>query len=264
MDRIEKAFEAEGIVDPDYAGRELSERDVARGRHRRWVGRHWDEQGERQLDFLKSRGLEPHHRLIDIGCGSFRAGRHFVDYLEPGNYYGLDANHSVMQAGYEHELTDEQRQRLPVANLRASDRFGVDFGVPFDFAIAQSVFTHISLNMIRLCLYRTSKVMTEGGRFYATVFVAPKRRPLDEIHRTERGKPKFQDRNCFWYYRSDIEWAARAGEWRTDYIGDWGHPANQKMFEFTKLGEDEARAAEKRESKRGRGPLDRLRRLVSR
>jgi hypothetical protein len=37
-----------------------------------------------------------------------------------------------------------------VANLRSTDRFDNDFGVAFDVAIAQSVFTHMPLNMMRL------------------------------------------------------------------------------------------------------------------
>ena len=82
-------------------------------------------------EYLKAQGLQPHHRLVDIGCGPFRAGRHFIDYLDPGNYYAVDANHSLIQAGYDVELSDEQRDRLPVTNLRANDRFDVDFGVPF-------------------------------------------------------------------------------------------------------------------------------------
>jgi hypothetical protein len=35
-------------------------------------------------------------------------------------------------------------------------------------AIAQSVFTHVSLNQMRLCLYRLARVMRPGGTFYAT------------------------------------------------------------------------------------------------
>ena len=241
MDQIEKVFEADGIKDPNYAGKELSEAEIASGTHRRWVGGHWDEQGQRQLEFLKSVGLLPQHRFIDIGCGSFRAGRHLIDYLDAGNYYGIDANHSVMRAGYDRELSDEQRRKLPVENLRATDRFGVDFGTLFDFAIGQSVFTDVNLNMIRLCVYRTSKVMTPGGRLYATAFIGRKARPLDEIYRTKRGRPKFYERNCYWYYRKDIEWAAAKTAWNTRYIGDWGHPANQKMFEFERRsGEDDA------------------------
>jgi SAM-dependent methyltransferase len=46
--------------------------------------------GRVQLSFLQSRGLEPGDRLLDLGWGAVRAGRYLVEYLEPGDYYGMD------------------------------------------------------------------------------------------------------------------------------------------------------------------------------
>lgn len=194
--------------------------------------------------------LRPEHKLLDIGCGCFRAGRYFIENLEPGNYYGVDANLSLMQAGYDVEPTDEQRRRLPVENLRANDRFGVDFGTQVDFAIAQSVFTHVSLNHIRLCLYRASKVVRPGGSFYATFFERPASTTVDTIIAPHKAKPFFTEKNVFWYYRSDLVWAARIGPWKANYIGDWGHPANQKMMQFARLTDEEF-AASKTPAKKG-------------
>ena len=195
----------------------------------------WDTHGERQLEYLRAQGLQPHHRLVDIGCGPFRAGRHFIDYLEPGHYFGVEANHSLIQAGYDVELSEDQRASLPVSNLRANDRFDVDFGVPFDYAMAQSVFTHVSLNHIRLCLHRLAPAMEVGGSFYATFFVRTPSVPVDTIVPSKRGKPFFNEKNVFWHYSQDLAWAARVGPWRYEYIGDWGHPANQKMARFVRL-----------------------------
>jgi SAM-dependent methyltransferase len=159
-----------------------------------------------------------------------------VNYLNPGNYYGIDANQSVVEAGYDNELTDEERKRLPVGNLRATDRFRVEFGdTRFDYAIAQSVFTHISLNNIRLCLYRVAKVMKPGGIFFATIFERGPDFPLDGIVKTKGGKPKFQERNCYWYYRHDLRWAAKTAPWEFKYIGDWQHHANQQMIQYTRM-----------------------------
>ena len=157
-----------------------------------FIGGVWDTHGERQLEYLRAQGLQPHHRLVDIGCGPFRAGRHFIDYLEPGHYYGVEANHSLIQAGYDVELTEDQRARLPVANLRANDRFDVDFGVRFDYAMAQSVFTHVSLNHIRLCLYRLAPAMEVGGAFYATFFVRQPSVPVDTIIAVQAGQALLQ------------------------------------------------------------------------
>ena len=242
MTTIEHRIEADG-EQPDYSGREFTEEEIAEGAHRRFVGGVWDTHGQRQLDFLIGRGLKPEHRVLDIGCGCFRAGRLFIDYLEPGHYYGVDANHSLMQAGYDVELSEEQRSRLPIENLRANDRFDVDFGVPVDFAMAQSVFTHVSINHIRLCLFRAAKSVRPGGSFFATFFERPRSTPIDMVLNTSKPKPFFTEKNVFWYYRSDLEWAARFSPWRVNYIGDWGHPANQRMVEFIRLTDEEWAAA---------------------
>lgn len=217
------------VRNPDFLGMTFTEEQIFHGAHRNYVGGRWDELGQLQLDFLVGQGLEPGHRLLDVGCGSLRAGRHLVDYLEPGNYYGIDINAAAIEAGYQHELTDSQRARLPAKNLRATDRFDADFGVRFEMAIAQSVFTHVSLNHVRLCLHRVAQALEQDGRFFATFFEAPSSTSVDELLRG-----KYTERNVYWYYRDDLRWAADFGPWRWRYIGECGHPVGQMMAEFTR------------------------------
>ena len=220
----------------DYA-RPLTEEELDRGWHRVWAGGKWDVMGPKQLEFLAGEGLLPAHRLLDVGCGPLRAGIHFAGYLEPGNYYGIELNGSLLDAGYERELTPELRDRLPRDHLRATDRFDCDFGVAFDYAIAQSLFTHVSLNHIRLCLFRVAQRLTPEGRFYATFFEAPKGHPLDA---PLAGGRRWTERNAYFYYRRDLRWAARWAGCEMRYIGDWDHPAGQRMVEFRRAGPGEA------------------------
>jgi SAM-dependent methyltransferase len=226
---IERRTEAVREI-PDYEGRQFSEDEVARDRHRVYVGGLWEKMGRLQRDFLVEQGLEPSMRFLDVGCGAFRAGRHLVDHLEPGNYYGIDINADVIETGYQVELDDEGRARLPIENLRMTDRFDADFGVPFDMAIAQSVFTHVSLNHIRLCLHRVGQVMKPGAKFYATFSERPPDYPLDGTS----GR-SYSERNVFWYYRQDLRWAAKHTPFEFRYIGEWGHARKQRMVEYTRL-----------------------------
>jgi SAM-dependent methyltransferase len=220
----------------DYA-KPFTAEQVRAGGHRVRAGGLWDELGALQLDFLVAQGLAPSSLLLDVGCGPLRAGVRFVDYLEPGNYYGLDVNASLLNAGYDVELPDRLRAKLPRDHLRATDRFDCDFGVEFDFAIAQSLFTHISLSQIRLCLYRVAHAMRPGGRLFATFFEAPADFPLDAVLDDDnpRRKDKFTERNPFWYWPGDLEWAASFAPWACRYIGDWNHPRGQKMAEFRRV-----------------------------
>lgn len=220
-----------GRKDTDY-GKPLSEEAIGQGRHRIRVGGQWEKLGSLQLEFMIAQGLRPKHRLLDVGCGALRAGIRFVDYLQPGGYYGIDINQTLLDAGYERELPDGLRPKLPREHLRATDRFDCDFGVLFDFAIAQSVFTHVSLNHIRLCLFQVAKVMAPGGRLLASYFEAPRAHPVDEP-RPSGGL--WTERNAFFYYRSDLSYAAQWAPWRVRYIGEWGHPRRQHMVEFRRI-----------------------------
>src|SRR5205814_2018535 len=80
-------------------GRQLTPEEIAAGAHRSFVGGMWDEIGELQLEFLRAQGLESHHKLLDVGCGALRGGIHFANFLQPGNYHGIDLNASLIAAG---------------------------------------------------------------------------------------------------------------------------------------------------------------------
>lgn len=234
--------------EPDYQGEVFTEERRKRGAHRAFVGGGWDEHGQTQLDYLISQGLRPDHTMLDVGAGAFRAGRHLVDYLEAGHYYGIDINKSLLEVGYDHELDDAQRAKLPLGNIHATDRFDADFGgVQFDLAIAQSVFTHLSLNNARLCLHRVAKVMKPGGRFFVTFFEGPEGTPIDKMLTKPR---RFHERNPYWYTKSDMRWVARDEPWKVRYIGDWGHPAGQRMLEYTRMTDEEFAAKKAKPAKK--------------
>ena len=62
--------------------------------HRERVGGMWDEIGRLQIDFLRGQGLRRATRCSTSGCGCLRGGVHFVAFLEPGRYYGIDRTRS--------------------------------------------------------------------------------------------------------------------------------------------------------------------------
>jgi SAM-dependent methyltransferase/2-polyprenyl-3-methyl-5-hydroxy-6-metoxy-1,4-benzoquinol methylase len=221
------------------------ETEVAAGRHREVIGGKWDQIGALQFEFLKAQGLRPHHKLLDVGCGSLRGGVHFVRYLDPAGYFGLDINPSLLDAGYDVELGALGLQdRLPRANLVCDAEFeaGGPDGV-FDYAIAQSVFTHLSLNRIRQCLAKVARVMRPGGVFYATFFELPEDAPPDRpfVHQPG-GKVTSAVEDPFHYRISDFRHVAKGLGWAVEPIGDWGHPRNQRMLAFRRLAAPAAAA----------------------
>jgi SAM-dependent methyltransferase len=210
--------------------------EVAAGRHRELIGGMWEELGRMQLEFAIGRGLRPEMTVVDVGCGCLRAGVHFVRYLEPGRYHGVDAHRELLDAGFEIELDDELRGRLPRANLLASAEF--DFaalGRRFDMAFAQSLFTHLPPQPIRLCLERLAPAMQDGGSFYATFFECPEDRPPEEpLDHQPGGIRTFADADPYHYRVRDFERICRGLPWEVRYVGDWRHPRAQRMLEFVR------------------------------
>lgn len=220
----------------DYYDQAKIDADVMAGRHRTAIGGNWEAIGQLQLDFLEARGLRPEHKLLDIGCGSLRAGVKLVRYLDAGNYYGTDINESLLDAGYERELAPEGlKHRLPRANLVTEGDF--DFSwcpVAFEFALAQSVFSHLPLVHLRICLERLHPHMTPGGSFFATFFQIPEHHHNAEPFRHAGGHTTYGARDPYHHRLSEIEFACRYLGWEPVYVGDWGHPFAQRMMQFVR------------------------------
>lgn len=227
-------------LENSYFDLERNRDGVRAGLHRQLIGDQWDAIGSLQFEFLVSEGLKPEHKLLDIGCGSLRGGVHFVNYLEPGNYYGSDLNQAFLDAGYDIELAEAGIQaKLPRDNLTCTDSFDLPWpDAIFDFAIAQSVFTHLTFNRIRQCLVRTAPKMRPGGTFFATFFELPQGMPSDQpLRHDPGGKVTYDVRDPYHYTVRDLSFAIGDLPWRLRYIGDWNHPRAQRMCAFERVAD---------------------------
>jgi len=207
---------------------QLTAQQVEAGLHRAFVGGLWDVIGPLQADYLISRGLKPGHRLIDMGCGALRGGVNFARYLDAGHYYGVDINASLIAAGrLEAAAAGLADKRLNLAVSNSFDATGWD--VKFDYGIAQSLFTHLTHELIGQCLSQLRKVM--NGPFYATYFEAPHDGYGDDITHPQGTVTHYlQDP----YHISFDELSALANQsgMTAERIGAWGHPKSQSMAVF--------------------------------
>lgn len=202
--------------------------------HRRSIGnvKLWDTLGKLQFDYLVGRGLEPSHYFLDVGCGPLRGGAHFIRYLEAGHYYGVDSNAPMLE---ETERLEVPRQGL--ADKQPTLVAMADFGFErldrqFDYALAQSVFTHLPLNEIIRCLMEMDKALAPGGEFYATIWENPRGKfNLDDIQQTATAVTHF-DRDFFHYDVGTFAWICEGTGLSVEYLGDWDNPVNQKMLVF--------------------------------
>jgi SAM-dependent methyltransferase len=207
----------------------LREEDVIikeRG-HRAFVGGRWDDVGRLQFDFLIEQGLKPSHVLLDIGCGALRGGRFFIEYLEAGNYLGIDKHSELIEAG----KTKEIQPGLLAAKrpeFVLSDRFEFErFSKQPQVCLAQSVFTHLSRRDIELCFEKLSSFAGHGCRLFATFFETSLPLPFTASSHSSR---------AFFYTRRQMERLGRRFGWEPRYIGNWDHPHPTKpvMIEYVK------------------------------
>ena len=57
-----------------------------------------------QFNLLTALGLREKHFLVDIGCGSLRAGRLLIPYLASGHYFGIEPLPWLIQEGIDKEI----------------------------------------------------------------------------------------------------------------------------------------------------------------
>lgn len=192
--------------------------------HREYVGGVWEELGRLQFRFLVDAGLRPEHHFLDVGCGALRGGVLFIPYLDPGHYMGVDRHVELLERGVIEEL-GETLFHLKRPRLVATQDFEFTvFRTPPHFALAQSLFTHLTPERISLCLARLSEVMPPDGRFYATFFESS----------TPSSNPRSShDHAAFSYTREEMRRMGGRSGWRMTYIGDWGHPRRQQLVCYT-------------------------------
>lgn len=121
-----------------------------------------------QFGLMAVLGLREYHKLLDIGCGSLRGGRLFIPYLLEGNYYGIEPERWLLEEGIRNEVGESLIELKKPSFSHSADYCFAQFGVRFDFLLAQSIFSHTCLEDIMTCLSNAAAVMHEYSVFAAT------------------------------------------------------------------------------------------------
>ena len=201
------------------------DRGIAKRGHRGYVGGMWEEIGRLQFDFLLSKGLKPDSYLLDIACGSLRLGVKVIPYLEPSHYLGIEKESGLVKAGLEKEL-DPKLKEEKQPNIVISNSFEFEkLEQKADFAIAQSLFTHLPPSLIDLCFQKLYPWLEDDGVFYATFFKTEKK-----INNPKRP----HDHYGFAYTQTEMCSFGETNGFASNYIGDWNHPRNQVIVEYRK------------------------------
>lgn len=206
-----------------FIPREQGHLGIARSGHREYVGGDWDRMGKLQFEFMRNHGLRESDVLLDIGCGSLRGGLHFIRYLNCAHYLGLEREEVLIKEGLERELGDNMfRKKAPEFVISTQFEFR-KFSKRPTFALAESLFSHLSPEDIGLCLKNLRTFALAGCVFYATFF---------ECARPQKNYSKSHSHLSFYYTREQMEILGRLHKWKPTYIGEWNHPGGQVMVEY--------------------------------
>jgi SAM-dependent methyltransferase len=151
-------------VDMIDGGSEVGSRD-----YRAYIGptSRYDFMGASQFRLATTLGLRSGHKLLDFGCGSLRAGKLFIPYLETGNYFAVEPNRWLVEEGIANELSAGLVD-LKCPSFSHNDDFCVPFTQLFDFAIAQSIFSHTDKATTVRGLKNIAEALTDSGILLAT------------------------------------------------------------------------------------------------
>lgn len=139
--------------------------------YRAFVGppKQFDFMGATQFVLLFMLGLREENDVLDVGCGSLRAGRLFLQFLLPGRYVGVEPNKWLWRDAISSEI-GEDITRIKLPRFVDDDSFTlIDIGRKFDFVVFQSVLSHTGGDLFDRPLEQARKVLKPRGQLLFTV-----------------------------------------------------------------------------------------------
>jgi SAM-dependent methyltransferase len=166
------------------------------------------------FNLLTTLGLRQHHSLLDVGCGSLRIGRLLIPYLNRGKYFGIEPNQWLVEEGIKKEIGEALLEiKRPKFYFTDSPMILGDVQIAFDFAVAQSIFSHCGLDLIVPWLSSIAKSLALNGALVATFLP-------DEKDSTETG---WIYPGCVKFKPDTLRNAAAEAGLRFEIL-DWRHP----------------------------------------
>jgi cyclopropane fatty-acyl-phospholipid synthase-like methyltransferase len=166
------------------------------------------------FNLLTTLGLRQHHSLLDIGCGSLRIGRLLIPYLNREKYFGVEPNEWLVDEGIRRELGETLVQiKRPTFFFSDSPDTISQAKVAFDFALAQSIFSHCGLDLIKGWLSAISRSLSKDGALVATFLIGEEDSP----------KMGWIYPECVNHRPATLEHAAADVNLRFQIL-DWKHP----------------------------------------
>lgn len=154
--------------------------------------------GVLKKNILQRTGVSPAANILDVGCGSGRLARHFVDYVQPpGRYVGMDIQAPLVDwceknispanpafAFYHQDIYNGHYN--PEGRYQASDYVFPFEDESFDLIILASVFTHLLAEDTFNYLKEIRRLLKPGGLCFSTWYLLGHDVEVDYLRRKVR------------------------------------------------------------------------------
>lgn len=190
----------QSLLDRDLTRFEMSSFDFAAGN---------------EIDLIKVDGIPGDARLLDIGAGVLRLLPEFASILAPGHYYAVERNGRALEWGWD-KLADNRELRDLVSPENLIEDGSFDFSwvkEPFDIALASFFFENLPLAALERCLTNLGPAMKPGGRFYASLIIAPEDEAAFRPLMRPDSSVTFHDRAPFHFRLSELTALAQRHGW---------------------------------------------------
>lgn len=169
--RLSRKRSAPGSSDcGKYFSVTLSDREIALGSFKKYFGggsEGWESRGAFQLYFLKQMGVTPASKVLDVGCGPGRAAKYLIEFLDEGNYCGMDYNASFIKAALAMVQENRLTWKKPVFEVIPDFDFS-RLGQTFDYALVFSVLNHCDEKQRGNFFKNIAHPLKAGGKIYIT------------------------------------------------------------------------------------------------
>lgn len=142
----------------------------------------WRETRDFQLHLLSLLGLKQDMVLLDVGCGSLRAGLPLIAYLDSANYIGIDAAPECISAAMQLVSEFDLTAKRPL--LLSSQTFGIEelgYVKVVDRIWSYQVLIHFTEDDVHRFMNATAQMLKTTGKAWASVQIAKQDLPFKEV-----------------------------------------------------------------------------------
>jgi len=126
--------------------------------------------GKATLARLRSMGMHPESRVLEVGMGLGRCAYPIIQFLNPGGYSGIEPNANMLAFGVAHLLGKQMLdEKQPSFWTSAALDFNT-FNSTFDFLVSRSVWTHMSKKQIEAYMKAFKSVSHDTSKILTSIF----------------------------------------------------------------------------------------------